>query len=257
MIIFVFMEDNKILLLTACVNPNGMSFTKIQDTNLRLSEYISAIFWYLKNTSLPIVVCENTLYDFSNDFEDYLSSGRLELLCFNGNGYERSLGKGYGEALIIDYAIKHSKLITEKSIIIKITGRIIINNIRDIIIDCNNQNNIYADAFLIDGRMQAASRIFISPYLFLTNYFLSNLSSLNDSKYYYFEHLLYDSSKKWEIDKMGKFVEPKRVIIYTGISGSTGCSLSISYIKIIRVYLSKKLKRIGIYRNTNTGKLNF
>ena len=67
---------------------------------------------------------------------------------------------------------------------------------------------------------------------------------------------MYDSSKRWEIDKRGKFVEPKRVIIYTGISGSTGCSLSISYIKRIRVYFSKKLKRIGIYRNTNTGKLN-
>ena len=89
-----------VVLLTACVNPNGMSKTVLQDVN--------ALNFYLQETSLPICFVENTGFDMSCEFHSYIDSGRLEYLCFKGNNYDKSLGKGYGEAVIILYATENS-----------------------------------------------------------------------------------------------------------------------------------------------------
>lgn len=123
------MKNKFVLLLTACVNPSGMSATKIQNINVRRKQYEKALRFYLDETSFPVVFCENTEYDFSNEYKNYIDSGRLEYITFNGNNYDKSRGKGYGEALIILYALNHSNLIKESKYIFKITGRVIIRNI--------------------------------------------------------------------------------------------------------------------------------
>lgn len=123
-----------ILLLTACVNPGGMSFTVLQDPDVRMQQYAGALRYYIANTDLRIVFCENTGYDMSDRFAREISDGRLECLTFEGNNYNRSLGKGYGEALIIRHALHNSLFINDSDgYIIKITGRIIVENITDII----------------------------------------------------------------------------------------------------------------------------
>lgn len=241
--------NNKIILLTACVNPKGMVFTSLQDCNERVYQYISALNWYLKHTDIPIVVCENTLFDFSSSFKEYIAAGRLEFFTFDGNNYDRSLGKGYGETLIIKYALENSQIITFDSTIIKITGRTIVKNLNQLLKLCQNKNNIYADICMINGRLEANSRCFICPYSFITNYFLSEISKLNDSRCYYFENLLYDSAKEWEIDTIGKLIEPSCVIRYQGQSGSTGEVIDTTILKIIKKWVAKKLRRIGILKN--------
>lgn len=251
------MEENKIILLTACVNPDGMAFTALQDANLRAIEYKTALKWYLKNTNYPIVVCENTLYDYSNDFKEYILCGRMEYLTFEGNNYDRSLGKGYGEVLILKYALETSKFVTKDSIIIKITGRTIVTNILKIVKRCSIMNNIYADIYMENGRMAAHSRFFVSPYAFLKKYFIPRISELNDSRYYYFEHLLYNASKDWEIDNKGMLEEPQSIIIYSGTSGSSGELLKLSQYKIAKAYIMKKLRSIGIYRNIVTTQFHY
>lgn len=123
-----------ILLLTACVNPGGMAYTALQDPEMRKEQYVNALRYYLNNTRLKIVVCENTGSDFSGEFASETSNGRLEYLTFNGNGYDRTLGKGYGEALIIQHALMHSQFICRsEGYVIKVTGRIIVDNIGEII----------------------------------------------------------------------------------------------------------------------------
>lgn len=117
------------LLLTACVNPNGMTYTVLQDIGERRKQYVDALSYYLENTSFPVVFCENTLCDFSALFQSYIDSGRLEYLTFDGNNYDRIKGKGYGEALIMIYAIEHSRLIRKDGYVTKITGRIKVQNI--------------------------------------------------------------------------------------------------------------------------------
>ncbi len=123
-----------ILLLTACVNPGGMAYTTLQDPVVRMDQYVTALRFYIANTNMKIVVCENTSTDLSYLFAKEILDGRLEYLTFDGNNYDNSLGKGYGEALIIRHALVNSQLINgSKGYVIKVTGRIIVENINDLI----------------------------------------------------------------------------------------------------------------------------
>lgn len=118
------------ILLTACVNPGGMSYTILQDSNIRAKQYTKALDYYIKTTDVPIVFCENTMYDMSTDYQRLIDSGRLELFTFDGNNFDKLRGKGYGEALIMKYAIDNSEIIRNSKYVIKITGRLIITDIK-------------------------------------------------------------------------------------------------------------------------------
>jgi hypothetical protein len=116
--------------MTACVDPQGMSNTILQDKEIRKRQYIEAIDFYLSNTSLPIVFVENTNTNFSDLFSEYIDQGRLEYLTFDGNSsFDKTKGKGYGEALIMLYAINHSQLLQNSKYLIKVSGRIKVENI--------------------------------------------------------------------------------------------------------------------------------
>ncbi len=238
-----------VILLTACVNPNGMAFTKIQDCQTRLNQYKEALTWYLENTNEKIVFVENTMCDFSNEFSGYIDSGRLEYITFNGNNYDRAFGKGYGEAIIIKTALDKSKFLSLSDNLIKITGRLIIRNIYNIILQVKSTNIVYANSNIVNGHALCHSAVFIAPKAFLKNYFIKGINFLNDSNGYYFEHLLYDSMIKWKMNG-GIHSDFKSPLLIDGVSGSTGkrylkskrCIRMKSYIK----YLAH---RYGIYRN--------
>lgn len=238
-----------VILLTACVNPNGMAFTKIQDYQIRLDQYKKALKWYLDNTYEKIVFVENTMCDFSNEFSEYINSGRLEYITFNGNCYDRALGKGYGEAIIIKTALNKSKFLSLSDNLIKITGRLIIWNIYNIIVAVKSTNILYANSSIVNGHALCHSTVFIAPKAFLKDYFIKGINFLNDSKGYYFEHLLYDSMIKWKMNG-GIHFDFKLPLLIDGVSGSTGerylksnrCVRMKSYIKYVA-------HRYGIYRN--------
>ena len=116
--------------MTACVDPQGMSYTYLQDKDIRKQQYIEAIEFYLDKTDLPIVFAENTNTDFSHLFKKYIDEGRLEYITFDGNsGFDKIKGKGYGEALIMMYAINHSHILNNCNYLIKVSGRIKVENI--------------------------------------------------------------------------------------------------------------------------------
>lgn len=147
------------ILLTGCINPNGMSHTELQDPETRANQYKKALDFYIKETSIPIVFCENTLYDMSSDYYQYIESGRLEYLTFNGNDYDKRRGKGYGEAKIMGYAIKNSQIINDCKYIIKITGRLIVTDIKRI---------SKSPLFLLNNLFRSnIKNKFISTYLFI------------------------------------------------------------------------------------------
>ena len=65
------MKRRYVILLTACVHPGGMPFTVLTDSSERLRQYRAALDFYLRETSYPIVFCENTLCDFSDDYKGH------------------------------------------------------------------------------------------------------------------------------------------------------------------------------------------
>lgn len=209
------------LLLTACVEPKGMSFTALQSRDTRRLQYVTALKWYLTHTKLNIVIVENTLNNYVSEFQSYIRSGRLEFITFDGNNYNHELGKGYGEAQIIRKAIECSRLIASCDLIIKITGRIVIENINLIARLSTCPMTLYGKKVIYNDKNAIESIIFVAPKSFIANYFLDSASTINDSTGYYFEHLLYDKAQSWKHDgnNVSEFPVPIRI---NGISGTTG-----------------------------------
>ena len=212
------MKRRYVILLTACVNPGGMPFTVLNDTSERLRQYREALDFYLRETAQPIVFCENTLCDFSEDYKEYIASGRLEYITFDGNNFDKSKGKGYGEALIMEEAFRRSQLLGQCNFVVKITGRLIVRNISQLIKDNRRMFTDTIQTFYPHDNM-IDSRLVILPKLFCIDDFLARKDSINDTEGYYFEHLLYDAviSRKKYI-----YVPFLHVPLIDGVSGSTG-----------------------------------
>lgn len=209
---------NKIvLLLTGCINPGEMPFTHLTNKDERMRQYKNAIDFYLHKTDYPIVFAENSNTDISNDYKKDISNGRLEIITFNGND-NKQRGKGYGEAYIIEYALKKSSVIPKSDLIVKITGRLIIENINDVIkktFPLQKEESITC-SFHSDLQF-ADSRIFCATKFFLHN-FVNHKDEINDYQNIYFEHILakYALSSKQALYPF--WIEP----LINGISGSTG-----------------------------------
>lgn len=212
------MKKKYVILLTACVNPDGMPFTVLNDASERLRQYRKALEFYLTESSYPIVFCENTLCDFSDDYKNYINKGRLEFITFDGNKFDKTKGKGYGEAIIMEEAFRRSKLIAENNFIVKITGRLLVRNISQLIKDNTQMPTPTIQTFSPNNNM-IDSRLIVCPKSFYINDFLSQKELINDTKGKYFEHILYDTllSRSSFI-----YIPFLHVPLIEGISGSSG-----------------------------------
>lgn len=233
--------NKTVILLTACINPNGMSYTAIQDIAVRTRQYTEALDFYLQNSHLKIVFVENTLYDISSSYKQYIAENRLECLSFAGNTFSRELGKGYGEAEIIKYALEHSSFIKEADYIVKITGRLILRNLNNILgitnlLYAGRKNGVSVD--VIDEHI-AESRVIIASFDFYSTFFIPNMNQINDSSGYYFEHLLVSSIKNW-ISSGNIFIPIPVFPQLVGYSGSTGIEYKCDNILKNNLYTLKK-----------------
>src|SRR5574344_662668 len=207
-----------VILLTACINPDGMAFTKLTDPDERKKQYINAINYYVSNTTLPIVFVENSNTDISSLFEATIRGGRMEIFTFDGNK-DKVRGKGYGEAEIINYALNYSQIIDKTSILIKITGRLVIFNVMKLVVSrnllCLNKSiqcAVNSDFSFAD------SRVLIAPVDFIKK-FLVGCSQIDDSKGIFFEHILLKTIKEEHSFCYFPFILEPQI---TGESGSTG-----------------------------------
>ena len=243
-------KENHVIVLTACIRPNGMSKTVLQDEKERNKQYISALTWYLTKASCPVLFVENSNVDMSANFSDYIKNGKLEFLTFNGNDYPRHLGKGYGESLILKHALANSKLLRSANYIIKITGRLILPEINEIISYTSDKNFValYFERLRYWKDHKIGSKIMYVHKSFLNDYFLPQCNNLNDAEGYTFERLLYDTCIKWRRDghKIHIFYKPLRII---GCSGTTGKMMTKPTIYMqIKVFLSAILFNCRIKR---------
>lgn len=224
------------ILLTACINPQGMSYTALNNPATRLQQYIEAINFYIKETSTNIVVVENTDYDLGKHF-DY--SDRLEFLFFQGNNFDKKLGKGYGEGMIVEYALQHSKLLQNTEAICKITGR-------NTVVDIAKRLQRYAMlsekviANIDFKRKFVSAKCICCPTLFWKDYFLINRKMIDDSKHSYFENVLYYSLQNW-IKGGHRLCVIIRPIPIKGISGTSAKELSISFSDYLKSVCSSVL----------------
>ena len=190
-----------ILLLTACINPDGMPFTCLADVGVRKKQYIEALNFYLKNTTRKIVFVENSGTDISSSFKDFQAASDV---------YKRQ-----------EYAMAKSEFITDDVLIFKLTGRLQLININRLIHYMDKLSPSKNFVCVVPPQNNSVdSRCFVCNKYYLENICLKDKFHIDDSVGYYFEHLLFDSLRqnkgKIRIHKIPFF------LYWRGISGSLG-----------------------------------
>lgn len=133
-----------IVLLTATITPpkNAKNLV-VLDSDLRLQQYLVAFEFYLQKLAAGffshIVFVDNSGSDctgFIQLAKQYNVSQQIEVISFNGLDYPPVYGRGFGEFKLIEYAMRHSRILLaadDSAAIWKITGRYIVSNISTII----------------------------------------------------------------------------------------------------------------------------
>lgn len=242
------MQNNPILLLTCCINPGNMIMTALTDVNDRKRQYYEAFDYYLKETGCSIVIVENTGHVID---EKYRNNSRIEYITFDGNNFSKEKGKGFGELLIIDYALKNSSFIKETpdAIIIKITGRLKILSISKHLRQierCNKKNTVFAD--VETNYSLAYSYFFVGNKFFFEQYFFHYRDKINDSEGFYFEHALANAIQTYALE-LNSFSQLLNPIDFYGYSGTTGMLYRVDtgWIKSLKMkikYIYFKIKTL-------------
>lgn len=244
------MENDVVLLLTGTIRPDGMIFTAIQDIEIRKAQYLSSIRYWLETTNLNIIFVENSNTDVTYEFKKEISTGRIEILHFSGNNFDKNLGKGLGELKCIEYACIHSKFIKKAKFIFKVTGRYKVINFNTFLqsyID-NTQIDI-----MVDFKWNLTfcdSRFFGFTAPFVLDYLVKYKDTVNDSNGIYLEHIL---AKAALLAIVGGYLFRPLVSLprIEGYSASTGVQYNSKLLHWFRYKFEYNLK----YRSFGLGNL--
>lgn len=210
--------------ITGTIKPDSaVSQLTIRDEEERLKQYIEGIIFLVESRAFSkIIFCENSNYG-TGKFEDLRKLADeqhviLELLSFQGNVRLTSFhGKGYGEGEIMKYVFEKSQLIREEDFFVKITGRMKVVNIRDIVMRLNREKTY----FNIPNRTLRSlydTRMYAMPIKLFIDNFINRFDQVMDEKGYYLEHVYTQILKDNEIC-VTNFPRYPRIV---GVSGSTG-----------------------------------
>lgn len=245
------MKRDIIILMTACINPKGMTQTVVQDNETRKKQYFQALDYYLQSTNYNVVFVENSNTDISTDYEKSIDSGRLEIITFDGNDYNKRRGKGYGEGCIIDYAMKHSRIINDNpnSTIVKVTGRHLVKNVKSIInltcMLCPGKQYVCAH---INNKVKATTS---DLYLGTNDFhrlFSKMIDKIDESQGRWYEHVLYSAMMDYS-RQGGEIIQMPIPLKQDGRSGSTGDGFaSPTIIDYLKTILKSILFRYGFMK---------
>jgi len=237
-----------LLLITGCINVNkDVPFTSITNFDERCKDYCLTIEWAINNSPFnDIVFCENSNYAFEVKKYELLAkknNKRFEYLTFNGDTKKTiKCGKGYGEGEIVKYALKNSKLLKENNYFYKITGRLIISNIKSIVKD-NKKNYFqnYHNLNEVDTRFYGINKQVFEEYL------LDKYIEVEDNNKFYLEHVYYKYLNLNKVKYRTFYSKPN----FVGKSGSTGVDYGSKGDKKVFNFIQKVL----FYTNISNSKL--
>lgn len=226
-----------VILLTGTIYPNSFTTLKLTDPEQRKDHYISAIKYYLTNSTLRIIFCENS----GTSLKEYFSgqSEILEFITFTSEGVTPDRGKGYKEMEIIDQCMNKSIFIKESKGIIKITGRLKVLNINRIILSVRKR--IKVDGGLVQCNIYKKDKM-DSRCFFYTRDFWSILKRNGDQvdNTYSFERALWDSVRYFDKDNNKNYRQFPVPLKIEGVSGGLG----IEYKTNLPIMILRRIKHI-------------
>lgn len=229
------------LLLTGCVRPNiEGDCVAVADVRLRRRQYVEAITWYLDHTPYDVVFCENSNTDLSDEFHGRKDAARLEVLTyFKGGGETRS--KGYKEMEILEYIHLHSLLAAKADMLVKVTGRLVLLNVRQLAASLQGCKGDFVSLLPYLRRRYCDSRfIFFTPRFFPlllaekehidgwpNNFEMVTLAAI-------------DAAKQQGI----RFVFPHHAQRVHGVSGGFGYSYDLTPMQHVKAEVWHQMKRV-------------
>ena len=213
-----------VLLITGCINPVPQKYLILNQAKPRLEQYIQSIkFYILKSNFKEIVFCENSNYiyeDVDKLIDLAMNAGKsFEWLSFKGDSKKTAeQGKGYGEGEIVEYALKNSKLLHRCEYFTKITGRLIVSNINQILSLTKFKIFMNRDIY---RRRGIDTRLYIVQKKTYIKYFLllyKNVDDNNEENPRALEDVFYIKALKLKDEWINLSRYPK----FIGISGGNG-----------------------------------
>lgn len=211
-------------IITGTISPaKQMGQLILRDEKERRKQYKDSIQSVLCSGAFSkVVFCENSNYGIGDMtyLKDIAGENdvELELLSFQGNEEKACIhGKGYGEGEIMDYVFSHSKLIGTEDYFVKITGRLKIDNIKDIVSRMDRQKTY----FNIPNRTLRNiydTRIYGMPVDQFKEFFLQSYEQVMDEHGIYLEMVYTRIIQKCNV-KVHNFPRYPRIV---GVSGSGG-----------------------------------
>lgn len=200
-----------------------MSQLVLRDEEERLRQYKDSIYFFLESGAFSkVVFCENSNYGTEklSYLTEFAQKGgiELELLSFQGNVEMSCIhGKGYGEGEIMDYVFTHSRLVEKEPYFVKITGRLKVDNVKDIVKHINQQRTY----FNIPNRTRRDmydTRIYSMPVNQFKDFFLNSYKRVMDDQGIFLEMIYTEILQKHSI-KVFNLPKYPRIV---GMSGSGG-----------------------------------
>ena len=229
-----------LIIITGTIKPNRIKDLTLRDTDERFVQYRDALLCLIElHPAADIVFCDNSNYG-TDAFADITTKAiennlNLEILSYQGSSEAiAEHGKGYGEGEIVRYVLENSRLAHDNDYMLKITGRLVVNNISTIVKRVD-RDRAYFNIPNIHRRDIYDTRLYGMPIQIFRRYFIDEYKKVYDEKGYFLEHVYRDTILKNHL-KVRNFPSYPRI---TGSSGSGGLSYEYTEWKSrIRDFLS-------------------
>ncbi len=152
---------------------------RLLDADKRLKFALESVDEWLKiNPKQPLVLCDGSGFDFSNQMKTRFPSAKFECLNFENNREMlRRYGRGYGEGEIVRFALENSRLIREAGCFAKCTSKLWVENYSQCAEAWNNRllcHGVFLDTFTPFRRTRLAyidTRFYIATVDYYRKYF--------------------------------------------------------------------------------------
>ncbi|MGF1480916.1 MAG: hypothetical protein ACFB4I_15760 [Cyanophyceae cyanobacterium] len=143
-------ETDLALLLTASIDIKGMPRATPTVPEQRQEDYFNALSYYVNNHPQvrKIIFVENSGWNLDRVKEatrENPHNKEVDFVSLDCNDFPREYGKGYGECLLIDKGIAASELAQSVNYIAKITGRIYLLNLTQLLRSVRDPYDCYCD----------------------------------------------------------------------------------------------------------------
>jgi hypothetical protein len=217
-------NQRTLIILTATLQPMvDVTRSKIAQ---RTQDYMGAIKrWWdcFQHDPVDILICENSGYDLTTltAFTSQLNNqNRIRFFQFNGDKtLVQTLGKGAGEAEMLDECFKHNQ-ISGYDYIVKSTGRLFVDNAKQLLDEAIANQADWAIAIRADLKF-VDTRFFIIKHALFQPYLLNLGKAVNDANGVFIEHAMLRRVAQAMADGY-QWKSFSHLPIYNGSSGTDG-----------------------------------